>query len=115
MEASIHLTACVLPPSKRHSWGDHIFVLLQKLEEKAEQIRTVVAEHETKLATEINQRKQMELRIASQAKEMETLVAETVQLNETLKAVRKKNQGKKYCNISAYFSNIKIRKYNRIF
>ncbi|GFG31367.1 hypothetical protein Cfor_06093, partial [Coptotermes formosanus] len=64
----------------------------KKLEEKAEQIRTVVAEHETKLATEINQRKQMELRIASQAKEMETLVAETVQLNETLKAVRKKNQ-----------------------
>jgi hypothetical protein len=80
------------------------------LEEKAEQIRTIVAEHETKLAAEINQRKQMELRIASQAEEMGTLAAETLQLNETLKAVRKKHQGEKYCDISAYYCYIKIRK-----
>jgi len=85
--------------------GNHIFVLLQKLEGKAEQIRTLVVEHETKkLSAEINQRKQMELRIASQVEEMETLAAETLQLNETLKAVRKKHQGKKYGNISAYYT-----------
>jgi hypothetical protein len=37
----------------------------------------------------------MELRIASQVEELETLATETLQLNETLKAVRKKHQGKK--------------------
>jgi len=88
--------------------GNHIFVLLQKLEGKAEQIRMLVVEHETKLSAEINQRKQIEMRIESQVEEMETLATETLQLNETLKAVRKKHQGKKYGNISTYYSYIKI-------
>ena len=60
-----------------------------------------MAENETKLAAEINQRKQMEVRLASQVEELETLAAETLQLNETLKAVRKKHQGKKYHHVSA--------------
>ena len=101
-------TSYLLSHSRSHSLGNHNFVLLQKLEGKAEQIRTLAAEHETKLSAEINQRKQMELKIASQVEEMETLATETLQLNETLKAVRKKHQGKKYGNISAYFSYIKI-------
>jgi hypothetical protein len=67
-----------------------------------------VSEHETKLAAESNQRKQMELRIATQVQELETLANETLQLNETLKAVRKKHQGKKYRNISAYYNYIQI-------
>jgi DNA repair exonuclease SbcCD ATPase subunit len=64
----------------------------KKLEGKAEQIRMLVVEHETKLSAEINQRKQIEMRIESQVEEMETLATETLQLNETLKAVRKKHQ-----------------------
>ena len=91
----------MLSHSGRHSLGNHIFVLLQKLEGKAEQIHALVTEHETKLSAEINQRKQMELRIASHVEEMETLATETLHLNETLKAVRKKHQGKKCDNISA--------------
>jgi hypothetical protein len=78
------------------------------LEGKAEQIRTLVAENETKLSAEINQRKQMELRISSQVEEVETLATETLQLNETLKAARKKHQGKKYGSINSYYSYIKI-------
>jgi len=109
IEARIHLPA-VCCHIQEDSLGNHIFVLLQKLEGKAEQIRTLVVEHETKLSAEINQRKQMELRIASQVEEMETLATETLQLNETLKAVRKKHQGKKYGNIIAYYSYVKIRK-----
>jgi len=101
-------TSCVLSHSRRHSLGNHIFVLLQKLEGKAEQICTLVAEHETNLSAEINQKRQIELKIASQVEEMETLAAETLQLNETLKAVCKKHQGKKCGNISAYFNYIKI-------
>lgn len=49
----------------------------------------------------------MELRIASQVEEMGTLATEILQLNETLKAVRKKHQGEKYGSISSYYSYIK--------
>jgi phosphoribosylaminoimidazole-succinocarboxamide synthase len=77
-----------------------MLILLQRLEEKAEQMHTVITEHETKLASEIKQRKQLELKMASQAEEMNRLAAETLQLNETLKNVRKNHKGLKCFTIS---------------
>lgn len=82
----------------RHS--NDLLILLQQLEEKAEQINAIIAEHEIKLTSEINQRKQLELKMVSQAEEMKRLAAETLQLNETLKNVQKKHQGLKYNTIS---------------
>jgi hypothetical protein len=70
-----------------------VILWLQKLEEKDEQICAIITEHESRLAAEINQRKQAELKIASQVEEMARLAAETLDLNETLKTVRKKHQG----------------------
>jgi hypothetical protein len=72
-----------------------MLMLLQGLEEKAEQIHAIIAENETKLAAEINQRKQVELKMSSDAEALERLAAENLQLNETLKTVRKKHQGLK--------------------
>ncbi|KAJ4444565.1 hypothetical protein ANN_06360 [Periplaneta americana] len=64
----------------------------QKLAEKEEEIRSMIMEYEFKLAAEINSRKQVETEVSTQLEEMKRLAAENLQLNETLKTVRKKHQ-----------------------